>query len=676
MATNKVLTYEIEIKGTEREAQKLNEVEVELARVRKERKAYLDLMKEGVKLDAQNSKALAKLTAQEKQLTQEKNKLNKAVNNTVKSNRAAVGSYDSLTSANARLTARLRQLEDPLGKNIKTYRTITAAVKKNEDQLKQMDAAMGRHQRNVGNYGEAIKGAFSQFGLMGGQLGQVASVVQNLGGAMKASVTGVTGLAKAMQILKAALISTGIGALVVAVGSLITYFRSSSEAALKFKNAVAPLAALVGNLAEILQTTGKVLFNAFSDIGNFWTHASDGVKELRGQISSLGEDTRREAALMRTLHTQRHLNAQLEIKDIEQLSDLEARIAEARDKARDSENYGLSARKAAMQEAFELNKQIHTIEQDAAARSIAALNLELIQAREDNQVKLDLEKQMAEAQAAYRQADRDFFTEQRGMRRDMMRIDKEAVAATKAAAEELIRLKEENDELLLARNEANKIHSVTAIEYAAKAEQMITRTTAEEAYKREQIRKVETMQQIEAWGMVAGAAANLAKEGTAAYRVLASTEALISTYAAINKTLKEPTLPFPSNVVMSAVIGATGLANVAKINGLQFASGGRIPSGYELPHSTPQGDNTLIIGKPGEVVLNQNQQAALGGDNTFRRIGVPGFANGGVIPNVDTGVMAANALRNSVESIKVEVVEREIRGKATYAKVLEKLNRF
>lgn len=673
---NKVLTYEIAIKGTEASARQAEELKLALEEIRKERKKILDEQKKGNGVTEAEIKALGKLNAAEKLLTQEKNKHEKATRDQVRANVAAAGSYDSLTAANAKLTAQLRALEDPLGKNIKTYRTITKAVKANEDQLKAMDAAMGRHQRNVGNYGEAIKGAFSQFGLMGGQLSQVASVVQNLGGAMKASVTGVTGLAKAMQILKAALISTGIGALVVAVGSLVAYFNSSSEAALKFKNAIAGPLALVGNLFELLQTTGKALFNAFTDMGNFWTHLSDGIKELRGQVKSLGEDTRREAALMQTLHKQRYLNSQLEIKDIETIMALEADLAEARDKAMDSENYGLAERRKAMQDAVEFNKRLHTVEQDAAARRIAALNLELIQAKEDNQVKFDLEKQMAEAQAEYRQADRDFFNEQRGMRRQMSRLDKEAMNASKEAAAELKRQQEEMIELINQRNQANAIGIMSIVPAAVEAEQMITRTTELEAYKRKQIRKTETEQQIQAWGMVAGAAANLAKEGTAAYRVLASTEALISTYAAINKTLKEPTLPFPSNVVMSAVIGAMGLANVAKINGLQFASGGRIPSGYELPQSTPQGDNTLILGQPGEVVLNQNQQAALGGANTFRRIGVPGFASGGVIPNVDTGVMAANALRNSVESIKVEVVEREIRGKANYAKVLEKLNRF
>jgi hypothetical protein len=60
------------------------------------------------------------------------------------------------------------------------------------------------------------------------------------------------------------------------------------------------------------------------------------------------------------------------------------------------------------------------------------------------------------------------------------------------------------------------------------------------------------------------------------------------------------------------------------------------------------GDNLLATVKTGEVILNQRQQNALGGANTFRKIGVPGFANGGMIPSVplDTNTALIESLRN------------------------------
>jgi hypothetical protein len=83
-----------------------------------------------------------------------------------------------------------------------------------------------------------------------------------------------------------------------------------------------------------------------------------------------------------------------------------------------------------------------------------------------------------------------------------------------------------------------------------------------------------------------------------------------------------------------------------------FASGGLsgtlITSRMGKPIRRSNGDNLLATVKTGEVILNQRQQSALGGANTFRKIGVPGFANGGMIPDVplDTNTALIESLKN------------------------------
>jgi len=83
-------------------------------------------------------------------------------------------------------------------------------------------------------------------------------------------------------------------------------------------------------------------------------------------------------------------------------------------------------------------------------------------------------------------------------------------------------------------------------------------------------------------GAIAGLAEQLAegdtKRAKKAFQVakaLNLAEAVISTYAAITKTLKEPTLPFPANVITAVGIGAQGLAQVLKIRSQKFQA----PSG-------------------------------------------------------------------------------------------------
>jgi hypothetical protein len=71
--------------------------------------------------------------------------------------------------------------------------------------------------------------------------------------------------------------------------------------------------------------------------------------------------------------------------------------------------------------------------------------------------------------------------------------------------------------------------------------------------------------------MALGGIGELFEQSSQQYKALASAEALISTFLAINKTLAS--VPFPANILASVGIGASGLANVAKINQISFTGG-------------------------------------------------------------------------------------------------------
>lgn len=141
-------------------------------------------------------------------------------------------------------------------------------------------------------------------------------------------------------------------------------------------------------------------------------------------------------------------------------------------------------------------------------------------------------------------------------------------------------------------------------------------------------------------------AAGLIDKNSAAYKILAISQASIDTYRAATAALAPP--PIGAGPLFGPILAATtlglGLANVAKIAG--FAEGGlsgtRIMSGMGKSIFRGNGDNMLATVRTGEVILNERQQAALGGSNTFARIGVPGFASGGI-----TDSQLSNSLNNS-----------------------------
>ena len=134
-------------------------------------------------------------------------------------------------------------------------------------------------------------------------------------------------------------------------------------------------------------------------------------------------------------------------------------------------------------------------------------------------------------------------------------------------------------------------------------------------------------------------------------------EATINTAVAVTANLAAPVL-----AALIAVAGALEIAAIAGQTMPAFAKGGKALSGQRIgsndgtPISRSNGDNLLATVKTGEVILNEAQQNALGGSATFARIGVPGFAMGGVPTSVgsisDSNVKAYNEQTQLLDSLR------------------------
>lgn len=142
---------------------------------------------------------------------------------------------------------------------------------------------------------------------------------------------------------------------------------------------------------------------------------------------------------------------------------------------------------------------------------------------------------------------------------------------------------------------------------------------------------------VAAAGDFFGALSSLAAEGSAEFKALATTQALINTYLGATQALSNPLVLNPFvKILQAAAIIANGLAAVNRIQG--FAEGGRVKRNgrvtedWGTPVNRSNGDTVLATLKPNEAVLNEYQQQRaknLYGDDFFKRIGVPGFAGGG-----------------------------------------------
>lgn len=207
----------------------------------------------------------------------------------------AEGSYNQLEATMAELKAQWKATGDEaeradLGKKILDI----------NNQLKVLDASTGDFSRNIGDYAGAFEEAFNTcldgMSSLDGPLGELGGNVKDLVPLIKATSQAAT---KGLGGVRKALLSTGVGALVVSVGLLVSHwddFRKlvgiSDESMSKFKDtAVNTLKNIisgvvgVGNvIVQSLLTPIRTVIEAFKGLGNV-------VRDVfTGDFKSIKED--------------------------------------------------------------------------------------------------------------------------------------------------------------------------------------------------------------------------------------------------------------------------------------------------------------------------------------------------------------------------------------------------
>lgn len=141
-----------------------------------------------------------------------------------------------------------------------------------------------------------------------------------------------------------------------------------------------------------------------------------------------------------------------------------------------------------------------------------------------------------------------------------------------------------------------------------------------------------------------------------AEKKIAILQSIIQGALAVNRALAVP--PGPPFTIGSAITaGVFAGIQTATIIAQPLAEGGvvtgqRVNQKQNIP-TRSNGDNVLAYVKRGEVVLNQRQQSLLGGSPTFRRLGIKGFAEGGMVPPISPPIQGLGLQGNMNEFLQV-----------------------
>ena len=229
--------------------------------------------------------------------------------NAQRENQREQRAYDNLISshiavqhqtmqANNTLTGSIRELGTALAQNRRIYEDFTQAQRESaegrqlletihaqDEAYRELQRSIGVTQVDVGNYRQAILDALGDNQAFGTSMNGIVNSFNNLRvnvialstpfvnfvqtgrlapAALNATAAATGNVSTGMKVLRGAIIATGIGALVVVLGSLIAYFTSTQEGINKVNKVLTPLKVVFQTLIGVVQNFGKYLLEAIT----------------------------------------------------------------------------------------------------------------------------------------------------------------------------------------------------------------------------------------------------------------------------------------------------------------------------------------------------------------------------------------------------------------------------
>lgn len=229
--------------------------------------------------------------------------------NAQRENQREQRAYDNLISshiatqhqtmqANNTLTGSIRELGTALSQNRRIYEDFTQAQRESaegkqlletihaqDEAYRELQRSIGVTQVDVGNYRQAILDALGDNQAFGTSMNGIVNSFNNVRmnvialstpfvnfvqtgrlapAALNATAAATGNVSTGMKVLRGAIIATGIGALVVVLGSLIAYFTSTQEGINKVNRVLTPLKVVFQTLIGVVQNFGKYLLEAIT----------------------------------------------------------------------------------------------------------------------------------------------------------------------------------------------------------------------------------------------------------------------------------------------------------------------------------------------------------------------------------------------------------------------------
>ena len=232
--------------------------------------------------------------------------ITKTMQNQLKQEKAQENSLVSLRAKLSNLTAEYDALSEA-ERNADTGMDIKNRINEVTDALKGAEEETQRYYRNVGNYKEAIMEAANanipfvqQINVMVTSLGGVKNYISNVNQKLITVAKTTTGLTRVVKLLGTAMLGLGIGALLVVLASLVSWFTKTQKGVEAANKIMGALGATVNVLIDRAGKLGSALVNLFT--GNFKQAGNDAKSIFAGIGDEIVNETKQAWKLAEVLN--------------------------------------------------------------------------------------------------------------------------------------------------------------------------------------------------------------------------------------------------------------------------------------------------------------------------------------------------------------------------------------
>tara|TARA_R110000824_G_scaffold348784_1_gene535491 strand:+ start:477 stop:2507 length:2031 start_codon:yes stop_codon:yes gene_type:complete len=202
-------------------------------------------------------------------------------------NKSLEAQVDLIDDIEKELSGYEKKLTKTSKTNLAARKSLNDKIKQTKERLKEEKVGLKDVTKERNKSNETLKEATANSADYGGVLGMIDSKTGGLISGLTGMTKSIGGATKGFNLMKVAIIGTGIGALLIGILAVSKAFTSSEEGQNKFAKIMAVIGSVTGNLVTMLSDLGMMIIGVFENPKQALIDFKDAfIENITNRISS------------------------------------------------------------------------------------------------------------------------------------------------------------------------------------------------------------------------------------------------------------------------------------------------------------------------------------------------------------------------------------------------------